>query len=220
MIVAPRAPRQSRRKAPLMHRLTVALFATSDANHATHLADYVAGANTMLATHSMALEIFSTNPAGGARILPYTGAVFDSAGDPGTVRGQCHAAVPVGRGIPVIFCKRNTDTATSAQIELGSTIQTANTEANNGIQWLPYILINTQGKSTANEVLLHEMIHAAYGANQPNKPRDPHDPDPGSCFYQFGTVANAPNQSGKPTRTLPSKHADVLRKAYFSVFVP
>lgn len=202
-----------------MNRLTVALFATSDANHATHLSDYVAGANTMLSPFSMALEIYPTNPAGGARILPYTGAVFDGPGDPGSVRAQCHTAVPNGRGIPVIFCKRNTDTATSAQIELGSTIQTANA-ANNGVQWLPYILINTQGKSTANEVLLHEMIHAAYGANQPNKPRDPHDPDAGSCFYQYGTVANAPNQSGKPTRTLPSKHADVLRKAYFSVYVP
>jgi len=202
-----------------MNRLTVALFATSDANHATHLADYVAGANTMLSPFSMALEIFSTNPAGGARILPYTGAVFDSAGDPGTVRGQCHAAVPNGRGIPVIFCKRNTDDAASSGIELGSTIQTKSA-ANDGVGWWPYVLINTQGKSTANEVLLHEMIHAAYGANQPNKPRDPHDTDPGSCFYQFGTVANAPKQSGSPTRTLPAKHADALRKAYFSVYVP
>ena len=205
-----------------MNRLTVALFATSDANHTTHLTDYVAGANTMLATYSMALEIFATNPSnpGGARILPYTGAVFDTTGDPGTVRAQCHQAVPVGRGIPVIFCKRNTDTTTSSQIELGSTIQTANTEANNNIGWLPYILINTQGKSTANEVLLHEMIHAAYGANQPNKPGNPHDKDAGSCFYDYGTSATPTAQSGKPTRTLPAKHADVLRKAYFSVYVP
>jgi hypothetical protein len=36
------------------------------------------------------------------------------------VRQQCHLAVPNGRGIPVIFCKRNTDDATSAQIELPS----------------------------------------------------------------------------------------------------
>ncbi len=202
-----------------MNRLTVALFATSDANHAAHLTDYVAGANAMLATHSMALEIYPTNPVGGARVLPYTGAVFDQPGDPGTVRAQCHAAVPNGRGIPVIFCKRNTDSATSAQIELGSTIQTAS-DANNGVGWLPYILINTQGKSTANEVLLHEMIHAAYGANQPNKPGNPHDKDPASCFYDYGTSATTTAQSGKPTRNLPSKHADMLRKAYFSVYVP
>ena len=202
-----------------MNRLTVALFATSDANHAAHLTDYLAGANSMLATHSMALEIYPTNPAGGARILPYTGAVFDQPGDPGTVRAQCHTAVPQGRGIPVIFCKRNTDSASSAQIELGSTIQTAN-EANNGVGWLPYILINTQGKSTANEVLLHEMIHAAYGANQPNKPGNPHDKDPSSCFYDYGTSATTTAQSGSLTRKLPTKHADMLRKAYFSVYVP
>ena len=39
--------------------------------------------------------------------------------------------------------------ATSEQIELGSTIQTKN-PANGGVQWLPYVLINTQGKSPAN----------------------------------------------------------------------
>ena len=202
-----------------MNRLTVALFATSDANHAACLNDYVAGANTMLSKYGMALEIYPTNPAGGPRILPYTGAVFDDPGDPGTIRQQCHVAVPNGRGIPVIFCKRNTDDATSGAIELGSTIQTASA-ANNGVQWLPYILINTQGKSPANEVLLHELIHAAYGANQPNKPRDPHDPDASSCFYIYGTSTTPGASGGNPIRKLPSKHADVLRKAYFSVYVP
>ena len=104
---------------------TVALFATSDANHTTHMNDYIAGANAMLAKHKMQLEIYQTNPAGGARVLPYTGAVFDGPGDPGTVRQQCHNAVPNGRGIPVIFCKRNTDTASSGGIELGSMIPTS-----------------------------------------------------------------------------------------------
>ncbi|HTO81534.1 MAG TPA: hypothetical protein VMQ73_04825 [Methylomirabilota bacterium] len=205
-----------------MNRLTVALFATNDANYAACLNDYVSGANTMLQKYGMALELFPTNPANPAapRILPYTGAVFDSAEDPGTVRAQCHQAVPNGRGIPVIFCKRNTDDATSAQIELGSTIQTKN-PANGGVQWLPYVIINTQGKSPANEVLLHELIHAAYGENQPNKPGDPHDRDPGSCFYGYGTSATNPGAlSGKPTRTLPANHADVLRKAYFSIYAP
>jgi hypothetical protein len=68
-------------------------------------------------------------------------------------------------------------------------------------------------------VLLHELIHAAYGESQPNKPRDPHDRDPSSCFYGYGTTAGIAS-SGSPMRTLPSKHADMLRKAYFSVFVP
>ena len=202
-----------------MNRLTVALFATSDANHATHMKDYIDGANAMLKPHNMELEIYQTNPAGGARVLSYTGAVFNNAGDPGTVRQQCHVAVPAGRGIPVIFCKRNTDSASTNAIEMGSTIQKSNTEANNNVGWLPYILINTQGKSTANETLLHEMIHAAYGENQPKKPGDPHDPDTSSCFYGYGTVAGAPS-SGSATRKLPANHADILRKAYFAAFVP
>ena len=52
-----------------MNRLTVAFFATSDANYSGCLNDYVSGANTMLAKYNMALEIFPTNPAGGPRIL-------------------------------------------------------------------------------------------------------------------------------------------------------
>jgi hypothetical protein len=67
---------------------------------------------------------------------------------------------------------------------------------------------------------LHELIHAAYGENQPNKPSDPHDKDPGSCFYAYGTSANPGALSGKPTRTLPANHADVPRKAYSSAYVP
>jgi len=202
-----------------MNRLTIALFATSDANHGSVMNDYIAGANTMLSPHNMSLEIYPTNTAGGARILPYTGAVFDGPGDPGTVRQQAHVAVPNGRGIPVIFCKRNSDTATSGAIELGSTIQTASA-ANNGVGWLPYILINTQGKSTSNEVLLHEIIHAAYGVNQPHKGGDPHDTDASSTFYAYGTSATANTLSGKPVRNLPAQHVATLRKAYFSVFVP
>jgi hypothetical protein len=117
----------------------------------------------------------------------------------------------------VIFCKRNTDAATSSSLELGSTIQTSN-PANGGVGWLPCVLINAQEKSSANEVLLHEMIHAAYGPNQPNKGGDPHDADPSSTFYADGTTSGGPS-GGKPTRNLPSKHADVLRKAYFPVYV-
>jgi hypothetical protein len=201
-----------------MNRLTVALFATSDANHTTHMNDYIAGANAMLAKYQMALELYPTNSGGGARKLPYTGAVFDGPGDPGAVRQQCHVAVPNGRGIPVIFCKRNMDNAASSGIELGSMIPTSNKDANSGVGWLPYVLINTQGKSSANEVLLHELIHAAYGDKQPNKPGDPHDRDPASCFYGYGTAAGVA-ASGSPIRSLPVKHADALRKAYFSAYV-
>jgi hypothetical protein len=203
-----------------MNRLTIAMFKTTDAQDGLCRAAYIAGANTMLAKYGIALELYPTDPSGDPRVLPYTGAVFDTTGDPGDVRAMAHRAVPNGRGIPVIFCKRNTDTATSKQVELGSTIQTAN-PANNGIGWMPYILINTQDKSPANEVLLHEMIHAAWGANQPNPGHDPHDTDPSSAFYAYGTTGTNPGpRSGSPIRQLPTIHADMLRKAYFSVFVP
>ena len=131
-----------------MNRLTVALFATSDANYAACMDDYIAGANSMLAKYGMSVEIFP-NPAGGPRMLPYSGPVFDYAQDPATIRAQAHNALPVGRGIPVIVCKRNTDNTTTSLIEVGSTIQTTSS-ANNGYGWPPYILINTQAKSTAN----------------------------------------------------------------------
>jgi hypothetical protein len=199
-----------------MPSLHVALFATSDANHTAHMNDYIAGARAMLKKHGIGLEIMdTTNGAGGARILPYTGAVFNGPGDPGSVRQQCHVAVPQGFGIPVIFCKRNMDNAASGGIELGSMIPKSNHQANSGVGWLPYVLINTQGKSTANEVLLHELIHAAYDENQPNKPGDPHDRDPSSCFYGYGTTPDGGPLSGSATRHLPDKHAAALRKAYF-----
>jgi hypothetical protein len=196
-----------------MNRLTVALFTTSDADFASVLQPYLDGASAMLAPYSMTLEVFTTDgKSAPPRKLPYIGPVFDGPGDPGTVRQQAHTVLPVGRGIPVIFCKRNTDDAKGSGFEYGSTIQTAS-PANDGASWLPYILINTQLKSVANEVLLHEMIHAAYGAAQPG-----HDPDKASAFYEYGS--NEQGKGGNWTRKLPQQHADVLRKAYFSTFLP
>jgi hypothetical protein len=190
-----------------LHLLTVAPFATSDAAYATMLQPYIDTANALLGPVHMRIQVFPTGGIGGApRILAYAGAVFDGPGDSGNVRALAHGAVPNGRGIPVIFCKRQTDDTHGSGFEFGSTIQTAS-EANNGIGWLPYILINTQIKSSGNEVLLHEMIHAAYGANQP-----PHDSEPTSVFFEYG--------NGQPNRSLPARHVDPLRRSYFSVFAP
>lgn len=198
-----------------MNRLTVALFATMDADFGPVLQPYLDGANAMLKPYKMAIEVFTTDGTSTSpRKLPYTGAVFDGPGDPGKVRQLAHAALPVGRGIPVIFCKRHTDDATGFGFEYGSTIQTKS-EANNGVGWLPYILINTQLKSASGEVLLHELIHAAYGTGQP---RPSHDTDKSSAFYAYGR--NEEGKGGNPTRKLPQNHADALRKAYFSTFVP
>ena len=203
-----------KRKIVSMHHLVVALFATKDASYSSMLGPYLAKANALLKPFAMEVEIYPTNPlapdAGKPRVLAYTGAVFDSAGDPGTVRSQCHTAVPNGRGIPVVFCKRNTDTATAGGTEYGSTILKTNTEANGGVQWLPYILINTQEKSESDEVLLHEMIHAAHGKTVA------HDADKTSAFYDYGSTTT----KGEKNRKLPANHADILRKAYFAAVVP
>ncbi len=198
-----------------MNRLTVALFTTTDADFVSVLQPYLDGAGAMLAPYSMTLEVFTTDGTSAPpRKLPYIGAVFDGPGDPGTVRQQANTVLPVGRGIPVIFCKRNTDDAKGSGYEFGSTIQTAS-PANGGVPWPPYILINTQLKSASNEVLLHEMIHAAYGAAQP-KPS--HDTDKSSAFYQYGNDKDG--NGGNTARKLPHQHADMLRKAYFSTFLP
>ena len=195
-----------------MNRLTVALFATMDANFVSVLQPYLDGANAMLAPYSMSVEVFTTvGDSGSPRKLPYSGPVFDASGDPGTIRQQAHTVLPVGRGIPVIFCKRQTDDTKGFGFEFGSTIQTAS-PANNGVSWLPYILINTQLRSVTNEVLLHEMIHAAYGTAQPG-----HDTDKSSAFYDYGTEDM---KVGSPARKLPPQHADRLRKAYFATYTP
>jgi hypothetical protein len=197
-----------------MNRLTVAFFTTTDANFASVLKPYLDGANAMLAPFSMSVEVFPTNGSSDPpRILSYTGAVFDTAGDPGTIRQLAHVALPNGRGIPVIFCNRQTANATGPAGEFGSTILTSNSDANNGVGWLPYILINTQIKSVSNETLLHEMIHAAYGELKTG-----HDSDPSSAFYTYGTSDD--RKGGGPTRKLPPQHVAALRKAYFSVFAP
>jgi hypothetical protein len=195
-----------------MNRLTIAVFATQDANYQALYKPYLDGANAMLKPFSMEVEVYSTNNSDAPRILPYTGAVFNAPGDPGTVRALAHQALPVGRGIPVIFCKRQTDDATM-DADYGSTVPPEATEANGGIQWPCYILINTQVKSAVNEVLLHEMIHAAWLCK-----RNKHDSDKSSVFYEYGTKPNG--KDGAATRKLPPEHADALRKAYFSVYVP
>jgi hypothetical protein len=195
-----------------MNRLTVAFFATQDANYKAVYQPYLDGANAMLKPFSMEIEVFPTNgTADPPRILPYTGVVLDSAGDLGTIRALAHTALPVDRGTPVIFCKRTTDNATRRG-NFADTVHPEATEANGGVKWIAYVLINTQEKSAANEVLLHEMIHAAWLGKRA------YDKDKSSGFYEYGS--DQEGKGGATTRKLPPEHADALRKAYFSVYVP
>ena len=194
-----------------MQVLTIAPFATNDADFASVMQPYLDTANDCLKPFDLKIEVFPTGgPAGTPRRLPFTGVVVDSAGDPGSMRQMAHTALPVGLGIPVIFCKLNTDDSRGSSFNFGETVKGAG-EANGGTFWLPYIMINTQIKSSANEVLLHEMIHASYTTTIVD-----HDADTSSVFYKYGSSSDG---GAAKARKLPQVHADSLRKCYFARYV-
>ena len=56
------------------------------------------------------------------------------------------------------------------------------------------------------QMLLHELIHAAYG-----EPEVPHDLDPTRVFFEYADNTSL-------AKKLPPKHADALRHAYSHVF--
>ena len=84
-------------------------------------------------------------------------------------------------------------------------------DENGGTFWLPYVIINTQIKSSANEVLLHELVHASYATTKVE-----HDPDPTSVFYKYGGSSDG---GAAKVRRLPQVHADSLRKCYFAKYM-
>jgi hypothetical protein len=179
----------------------VAMFATTDADWKPVHDLYISTARKVLKAHDMNLEAPSTPIGGSMRILPFTGPVFLEPGDHAKVRYLAHQNLPVGLGIPVIFARLNT--ASASQPRLGLTIKTHEGVATNGVPWLPYILVNTQDVSRSGETLVHEMIHAAY---EPGG--RVHDKDAKSVFFEFG--------NGENERYLPVEHATALSKAYFA----
>jgi len=193
--------------------VNIAMFMTRDGDDPRLRADYLGRASALIAP-GMRIKLFQTMQGSDIPLaLPYAGAVNDDR-DGGKLRAMCHAAVPNGIGIPVIFCKF------FQQIDLGRTVPTSDPQ-NDGIGWLPYILINTRSKGWRNGVLLHELIHAAYGDHQPT-PRpgdpDPHDSDKGSVFGAEDTDVRQPDQP--PILTLPPVHRHVLEHAYFTTYAP
>ena len=77
------------------------------------------------------------------------------------------------------------------------------------MSWPPYVLINLRLQSRFNAVLLHELIHAAYGEKQPG-----HDGDKASIFASCAPDRDdtaAVRQLG-----LPAKHVQALRGASFT----
>ena len=94
------------------------------------------------------------------------------------------------------------------------TILRGDRSANRDIDWLSYILLNSE-KSPSNtqwEVLAHELVHAAGYSGDIDKWGDVflHDSDPASLMgmYQAGVK--------RPTVSMREQHADALRKAYFA----
>jgi hypothetical protein len=180
--------------------LRIACFVTKDAEWRNVVEHYGRRANELLAPHGMQLgHRYGTGP-----IVPdeigYSGDCFYKAGDPGSMRQACHRLWPDGKGVPVIVCNFPPGDGTN-----GCTVMPENEDANSGVQWLPYILINARNFVASGSTLMHEMIHTT-GLGDAD-----HDRDTGSVFHGHGDSA--------AIKTLPKKHAERLRRAYYAEWV-
>ncbi|HEV7268663.1 MAG TPA: hypothetical protein VGN83_27705 [Falsiroseomonas sp.] len=177
--------------------LRIACFVTKDADWRNVVEHYARRANELLAPYGLQLgHRYGTGPVVADEIA-YAGDCFYKAGDPGSMRHKCHQLWPDGKGIPVIVCNFPSGDGTN-----GCTVNPEHDDANSGVKWLPYILINARNFVASGSTLLHEMIHTT-GLGDAH-----HDGDPGSIFHAHGTSASS--------KTLSRKHADRLRKAYYA----
>ena len=122
--------------------LRVACFTTTDAQWRNVLEHYWTRGNEMPAPHG--IELAHRNGSGPPipQEINYAGDVIRKAGDTGDVRHQCHLASPNGRGIPVICCN-----FLAGALDTGNTVTPDDpdaADANRGVHWLPYILINAR----------------------------------------------------------------------------
>jgi hypothetical protein len=188
----------------IMIALDVVFFATADARWWEVLDDYVAAANYHLANFDMVLSCSPKRPDYGPIGLRAFGPLKDRDGDPGRIRQAAHEALPQGRGIPVLFCQLRSGA--------GQTILRGDKDANGGVDWLSYVMLNGKATNPQNEVLLHELVHAAdySGDTDPWGDVYLHDQDPGSIESQV------PLGSPRPIVALQEKHAVKLRRAYFA----
>ncbi len=177
--------------------LRIACFATKDAKWQNVIQHYARRANELLAPYDMQIgHRYGTGPVV-ADTISYTGDCFYKAGDPGSMRQKCHELWPDGKGVPVIVCNFPQYDGTN-----GCTVKPEHEDANNGVKWLPYILINAQNFVASGSTLLHEMIHTT-GLSDAD-----HDGDAGSVFHQHGNSSSM--------KSLSRKHADRLRKVYYA----
>ena len=178
--------------------LRVACFAASNCQYENVLEAYGRGGDELLKEHGMALhDRYGPGPLI-ADVIEWHDSVLHSTGAPGDLRAKCHRLWPDGKGVPVILCNLGT------QGYLGETINPTDEEANGGVKWYPYILINAQLLGVAGSTLVHELIHTT-GLSA----RD-HDRDPASAFYDNGLG------KGQAKRNLSKAHAARLRGMYYA----
>jgi hypothetical protein len=77
------------------------------------------------------------------------------------LRNLCHAALPVGQGLPVIFAPFSNLTTGDPCRTTGWTIA--------GTNWLPFVVINADKVAADNVSLLHEIGHAILGPGHPGE---------------------------------------------------
>jgi len=177
--------------------LRIACFVTRDAANRTLIDHYIQRANDALAPHGMRIGHRYGTGAAVPDEIAYTGDCLYQAGDPGSMRQKCHERWPVGKGVPVILCNFPQNDPAN-----GCTVKPEHAEANNGVKWLPYILINSRNFVASGSTLVHEMIHTT-GLSDAE-----HDRDPGSIFHAHGNSA--------ATKTLSKQYAERLRKMYYA----
>ncbi|MFM9887854.1 MAG: hypothetical protein ACKVQT_32915 [Burkholderiales bacterium] len=178
--------------------LRVACFAAGNCEYENVLQHYGRMGDEILNGHDMALhDRWGPGPLV-ANVVQWNDYVINSTGAPGDLRAKCHTLWPDGKGVPVIMCNRGT------QAPYGEVINPTNLEANGGVQWYPYILINAQQLGAGGSTLIHELIHTT-GLHS----RD-HDRDPSSAFYDNGLG------NGQGRRKLSKAHAARLRGMYYA----
>lgn len=190
-----------------MHVITIAPFTASNALDGAFLKvipqAYLTAARNLLKPHNIAIELLRTGIGGVPCVVTWPKAVDDEK-DGGSLRKLCEDTTDtsIGSSIPVIFCMF------LQQSDYGVTVLPSDMQ-NWGTKWPPYVLVNLRLQSRFNAVLLHELIHAAYGEKQPE-----HDDDKtsifASCAPDRGDTAAA-RQLG-----LPLKHVQALRGAPFA----
>jgi hypothetical protein len=190
-----------------MHVITIAPFTASNALDGAFLKvipqAYLTTARNLLKPHNIAIEVLRTGIGDTPCVVTWDKAVDDEKNG-GDVRKLCEEATgaPIGSAIPVIFCMF------FQASDYGVTVLTSDPQ-NWGTKWAPYVLINLRLQSRFNAVLLHELIHAAYGEKQPD-----HDKDKTSIFASC--APDRDDTSAVRQLGLPDKHVQALRGASFT----